>query len=140
MPAVSPRHLGLLSVFSKIGLDPPAPLRAIGCNAHARPIPRRESTGEALRAGGGGAAIDGTDVVARRESPDGPTLARRVEPFLDQLAEQSDESRMRPDRPGADHVQTQLAGRLAGLLVEIIEHFEVVGEEADWMDDDVAHA
>src|SRR4051794_38311672 len=70
--------------------------------------------------GGGEAAVDGADVVARREDADGATFPSRVEPLLDQLAEHGHEPRVRPNRRGADHVQAEVRGGLAGLLVEVV--------------------
>src|SRR4051794_24768712 len=96
------------------------------CNAHAggrgtslSPTPASRDGGPP-GAGGGEAAVDGADVVARREDADGATFPGRVEPLLDQLAEHGHEPRVRPDRRGTDHVQAEVRGGLAGLLVEVV--------------------
>ncbi len=47
---------------------------------------------------------------------------------------------MAADRGGADHVQPQLVADGSGFDVEIVEHFDVVGEEADRHDHHVTRA
>ena len=57
--------------------------------------------------------------------------------FDDQLADHADEARVSADGGGADHVDAELVAKLAGFRVEIVEHFQMVGDEADRRDDDV---
>ena len=47
---------------------------------------------------------------------------------------------MRADRRRADHVEAHLACSLRRLVVEVVEHFKMVGQETDRSDDDVGRA
>src|SRR4051812_13316891 len=94
------------------------------CNAHAggrgtSPPPAPASrAGGPPGAGGGEAAVDGANIMARREDADGATFPGRVEPLLDQLTEHGHELRVSPDGRGPDHAQAEIRGGLPGLLVE----------------------
>jgi hypothetical protein len=59
--------------------------------------------------------------------------------FFNKLADHPDEPRMRTDRAGADKVDAEFRSELFGFGVEVVEHFHVVRDKADWHDDDVLH-
>ena len=66
---------------------------------------------------------------------DRPTLGTALDPLLDQLREHRHEPRMNPGDPGPDHGQAQLFRPGEGFLVEVVQHFDMVREEADGLDD-----
>ena len=58
------------------------------------------------------------------------------DPLGDQFAEHAHEGAMRPNGAGTHHGETQLPAKLARFDVKVVEDLDVVGQEADRMDDD----
>ena len=64
----------------------------------------------------------------------------RIEPFQDELPDGANEGGMRSHRPGANHRHVQRIGEAAGFGVEIVQDLHVIGNEAEWSNDDILYA
>jgi len=73
--------------------------------------------------------------VVGGELPDRLLFACWVETFLNEFAPHLDVAGMCADGGGSDHVQPQDAAGLLGFGVEVVQDFEVVGQEANGGDD-----
>ena len=82
-----------------------------------RPFPARTAVGRAHVRGGG-------------EAPERATRHAAGEPLLDQLADHRDERRMRAGSAGPRHDQTELVADRACLVVEVVQHLEMVGDKS----------
>src|SRR3954454_12874599 len=78
------------------------------------------------------AAVLGADVPDRQRTEPVPGATGGA--LLDQLADHRDEPRVGARRARPRVAQTQVGGGLLGLVVEIPEHLEVIGDEADRAD------
>ena len=83
-----------------------------------------------------GTAVGWADVVAGPERAQGNPHWFFTHPFLNQLPNQSDKSRMRTHRARADHGKLQVFTQLFCLGVEVVEDLHMVGDKADRRDDD----
>ena len=63
---------------------------------------------------------------------------RRVDPLLHQHAQHLHEAWMGADRPASNHLEAELLAKGLRLLVEVVEHFEVIGQKADRVDQHAA--
>ena len=60
-----------------------------------------------------------------------------LHPLFDQFANHADESGMRSDGCGANHIEPQFVAQRGGFRVEIKEDLQVIGNEPDGRDHDV---
>jgi hypothetical protein len=59
------------------------------------------------------------------------------ESFLNEFADHGDELRMIAWGASAGHLDTEFIAEVFGSVIEVVEDFHVIGEEADGRDDDV---
>src|SRR3954453_22109069 len=86
----------------------------------------------------GGATVQRADVPVRQR-----THGRTVSPgqsLLDERADHRDEARVGAGGAGAGKAESEVPRRRGGLVVEVPDHLEVIGDEADRADDDVGDA
>ncbi len=62
---------------------------------------------------------------------------RAFDALIDQFANHADESRMRSDGCGADHIEPQFVAQRGSLCVKVKENFQVIGNEPDRRDHDI---
>ena len=77
------------------------------------------------------AAVRRAEVVIRPELTDGPALLGVSQPLFNQLPQHRDETGMHVDCCGSVHRQAEFGGGLFRFLIEVVEHFEMVGEKPD---------
>ena len=84
----------------------------------------------------GETAVRWTNIVVWSQLPDA-LLPRTAGPFENKFADHADETRMRADGSGSDHVQAGFGAGLFRLRIEVEQHFHMVRDETDWRDNDV---
>src|SRR5256885_2412012 len=96
-------------------------------------MPPSVSAGCCRPGSGGRTATDVTEVPGGN-IPQSGTNGRRVQPCFDQLPDHPDEPRVGTGRRRPGKVQAQLLGRPGRLVVQVPQHLQVVGGEADRAD------
>src|SRR4051812_24981790 len=81
-------------------------------------------------------AVVHTRVRVRRQAARRRAWRGRVEPLLDELADRCDEARVRAGGLRPDEAEPELGGELGRLGVEVVQHFDMVGEEPERRRDD----
>src|SRR5262245_40316243 len=86
------------------------------------------------------AAVGGANIVAGAERAEGEARGIIGQALFDKLADHAYEAAVGADSGGADEIEAEVGGFLPGFGVEVVDYFEVVGDEADGDGDNVGRA